>query len=169
MTFIQETYRKLLWLFSHIISVGGWMFYLLLSPTKKSIWKKFAEGEIFAVWNGWKQWREMERGWGWWVLESVMESKWTFVNEALLASKWQLSSLHFRDSLKTGKAKKWAMGKTCYLKSKSCLGPSNMDSELCSGHTITWATCQFLVPTRKYKYFFAPWKIQILHIRCKFF
>ena len=106
---------------------------------------------------------------GWWVLESVMESKWTFVNEALLASKWQLSSLHFRDSLKTGKAKKSAMGKTCYLKSKSCLGPSNMDSELCSGHTITWATCQFLVPTRKYKYFFAPWKIQILHIRCKYF
>ena len=42
----------------------------------------------------------------------------------------------------------------CYMKNKSCLSPSNMDSELCSGHTITWATCQFIVPPRKYKYFF---------------
>ena len=147
-----------------------WMLDVLLVtlPNKKNQFGRSFQREKYLqfemVENSEGKWKG-----GWWVLESVMKSKWTFVNEALFASKWQLSSLHFRDSLKTGKAKKSAMGKTCYLKSKSCLGPSNMDSELCSGHTITWATCQFLVPTRKYKYFFAPWKIQILHIRCKYF
>lgn len=41
------------------------------------VWK------IFAVWASWKQWieLEMERR-EWWVVESLMESKWAFVNGA---------------------------------------------------------------------------------------
>ena len=46
----------------------------------------------------------------------------------------------------------------CNMKNKSCVGPSSLGSELCSGHTIIWAACQFIVPLENTNTFLRPGK-----------